>query len=111
MGRPIVGIYSNPSCTEELMKVQDTYVYKIGSVNSVVERNGVNLDVYIKNSGEFTAYNIKVYLVSKEFVDNFVTEPFDLSKDEVAHLQFNIKPNRYFVNGGKYEVKIEYENC
>ena len=111
MGRPIVKIYSNSSCREELTKVQDTYIYKMGNINSVVRSNGVNLDVYIKNSGEFTAYNIKVYLVSKEFIDNFVTEPFDLNKDEVAHLQFNIKPNSNFVNGCKYEVKIEYDNC
>ena len=111
MGRPIVGIYSNSSCTEELMKVQDTYIYKIGSINYIAKYKGVNLDVYIKNSGEFTAYNIKVYLLSKEFVYNFVTEPFDLSKDEVAHLQFNVKPNSNFVNGCKCEVKIEYDNC
>ena len=111
MGRPILGIYSSSSCTEELMKVQDTYIYKIGSINSVIMSNGINLDVYIKNSGEFTAYNIKVYLVSKEFADNFVTEPFDLNKDEVAHLLFNIRPNSNSVNGCKYEVKIEYENC
>ena len=52
MGRPIVGIYSNSSCTEELIKVQDTYVYKMGNINSVVKDNGVNLNVYIKNSGE-----------------------------------------------------------
>ena len=110
MGRPRIGIYSNSSCTEELMKVKGTYVYKVGSVNSVIKDKGLNLGVYIKNSGEFTAYNIKVYLVSKEFVDNFVTEPFDLSKDEVARLQFNIQPYSNFVNGCKYEVKIEYEN-
>ena len=111
MGRPRLGIYSNSSCTEELMKVKGTYVYKVGSVNSVIKNKGLNLGVYIKNSGEFTAYNIKVYLISKGFENNFVTEPFDLNEDEVAYLQFNIKPNRYFVNGCKYEVKIEYENC
>ena len=111
MGRPRLGIYSNSSCTEELMKVQDTYVYKMGNISSVVRSSGVNLDVYIKNSGEFTAYNIKVYLISKGFENNFVTEPFDLNKDEVAYLQFNMKPNSNFVNGCKYEVKIEYDNC
>ena len=111
MGRPIVGIYSNSSCTEELMKVQDTYVYNVGSVNSVIKDKGLNLGVYIKNSGEFTAYNIKVYLVSEGFENNFVTEPFDLNKDEVAQLRFNIRPNSNFVNGCKYEVKIEYDNC
>ena len=59
MGRPIVKLYSNSSCTEELMKVKDTYVYKVGSVNSVIKNKGLNLDVYIKNSGEFTAYILK----------------------------------------------------
>lgn len=111
MGRPIVKIYSNSSCTEELMKVKDTYVYKMGSVNSVIKDKGLNLEVYIKNSGEFTAYNIKVYLISEGFEDNFVTEPFDLNEDEVVYFNFNIKPNSNFVNGCKYEVKIEYDNC
>ena len=111
MGRPIVKIYSNYSCTEELMKVKGTYIYKVGSVNSIIKSKGLNLDVYIKNSGEFTAYNIKVYLISKGFVDDFVTEPFDLNIDEVAHLHFNIKPDSNFVYGCKYEVKIEYDNC
>ena len=111
MGRPIVGIYSNSSCTEELIKVQNTYIYNVGSVNSVAKNRVVKLDVYIKNSGEFTAYNIKVYLLSKEFVDDFATEPFDLKKDEVAHLQFNIRPSSNFVSGCKCEVKIEYDNC
>ena len=111
MGRPIVKIYSNSSCTEELMKVKDTYVYKMGSVNSVIKDKGLNLEVYIKNSGEFTAYNIKVYSISEGFEDNFVTEPFDLNEDEVVYFNFNIKPNSNFVNGCKYEVKIEYDNC
>ena len=111
MGRPIVKLYSNSSCTEELMKAKDTYICKIGSVNSVVRDKGLDLDVYIKNSGDFTAYNVKVYLVSKGFVDNFVTVPFDLNEDEVVSIKFNIKPNSNFVNGCKYEVKIEYDNC
>ena len=110
MGRPRIGIYSNSSCTEELMKVKGTYVYKVGSVNSVIKDKGLNLGVYIKNSGEFTAYNIKVYVTSYGFENNFVTEPFDLNEDEVAYLQFNIKPDSNFVNGCKYEVKIEYDN-
>lgn len=110
MGRPKIELFSDVNCSNKLNKVNDTFTYTIGAISHSNKKN-IKVPIYIKNTGEYTAYNVVLSLVSKGFENLISTDKFNLQAGENVFIEFKISTNSSFVNGDSYEVRIDYDNC
>lgn len=106
MGRPILTYFVD----KELTKSNDTFIYNIGRIIEDA-KDKTSIRVVLKNVGTHTAYNVRCTVFNEGFEDIKPIEPFDLKAGQSKTLKFEIIPNDNFVDGNKFEVRLDYDNC